>query len=239
MKEFDLESLKNGNGLNGNPVYIAHGNRVIDVSASKLWKSGLHMRRHHAGTDLTADLQEAPHGIDVLDRYPQIGIIQSLNPPPQETSPGALERILEKVPFLRRHPHPMTVHFPIVFHISPIVFLILYYLTGISSFEVTAWHCLGAAVLCTPVAIVTGLFTWWLNYSAQPIRPVKIKMILSPLVWLIALSAFLLRLFTPMVASSGSPLGIFYILMVASLFPLVFVIGWYGATLTFPIEKGK
>jgi uncharacterized membrane protein len=132
----------------------------------------------------------------------------------------------------------MTVHFPIVFHISPIMFLILYYLTGIGSFEVTAWHCLGAAVLFTPVAIVTGLFTWWLNYMAKPIRPVRIKMILSPLVWLIALSAFLLRLFTSTIASSGSALGIFYILMVASLFALVSVIGWYGATLTFPIEKG-
>ena len=33
------------------------------------------MRRHHSGNDLTTDMSAAPHGPEVLERYPQIGII--------------------------------------------------------------------------------------------------------------------------------------------------------------------
>ena len=48
-KEFTLEEVGNCNGQDGKPAYIVHRGRVIDVSNSKLWKDGLHMRRHHAG----------------------------------------------------------------------------------------------------------------------------------------------------------------------------------------------
>jgi len=57
-------------------LYIAHGGKVIDVTASKLWKGGLHMKRHHAGKDLTTDIQAAPHKLEVLDRYPQVGVLK-------------------------------------------------------------------------------------------------------------------------------------------------------------------
>ena len=78
--------------------------------------------------------------------------------------PAMLSRLLVRFPMLRRHPHPMTVHFPIVFAFSAAVFTLLYLVTGIASFESTALHCLGAGLLFTPVAMTTGYFTWWLNY---------------------------------------------------------------------------
>jgi predicted heme/steroid binding protein len=46
LREFSREELAKFNGENGQPVYIAHGDRVYDVSESKLWKTGSHMRRH-------------------------------------------------------------------------------------------------------------------------------------------------------------------------------------------------
>ena len=52
MKEFDPESLSQFNGKEGQPVYVAHKGRVFDVSASNLWKTGLHMKRHPAATSL-------------------------------------------------------------------------------------------------------------------------------------------------------------------------------------------
>src|SRR5512147_3240129 len=75
--EFTLEEVRNGNGEDGKPTYIVHRDRVIDVSNSKLWKGGLHMRRHHAGADLTTEIQAAPHGLEVLDRYPQVGVLNA------------------------------------------------------------------------------------------------------------------------------------------------------------------
>jgi predicted heme/steroid binding protein len=156
-KGFTLEELQSFNGQDGKPVYIVHRGRVIDVSNSRLWKDGVHMRRHHAGTDLTTDILGAPHDLDVLDRYPQVGVLRSVEESVSRPMPAALAALLDRFPMLRRHPHPMTVHFPIVFLLSTTAFNLIYLMTGIPSFEVTALHCLGAAVLFTPVAIGTGL----------------------------------------------------------------------------------
>ena len=76
MQEFDIAELEKYDGKEGRPIYIAYQGKVYDVSNSKLWKSGLHMKRHHAGGDLTIDIQGAPHAPDVLERYPQIGTLK-------------------------------------------------------------------------------------------------------------------------------------------------------------------
>ena len=49
MKEFSAQELLEYNGEDGKPVYIVHQGKVYDVSDSKLWKTGLHMKRHPAG----------------------------------------------------------------------------------------------------------------------------------------------------------------------------------------------
>ena len=53
LKEFTREELSRFNGEDGKPVYIAFEGKVYDASGSNLWKTGLHMRRHQAGTDLS------------------------------------------------------------------------------------------------------------------------------------------------------------------------------------------
>ena len=141
MREFDLEELAKFDGKDGRPAYIAVHGWVIDVSESKLWKDGIHMQRHHAGKNLTTDITAAPHGPETLAKYPQVGILKR-----EVTAieiPKALSWLLAKFPMLRRHPHPMTVHFPIVFGFSTTVFNVLYLITGVKAFELTALHCLG------------------------------------------------------------------------------------------------
>src|SRR4030042_1541686 len=236
MKEFDPESLAEFNGKEGRPIYIAHEGRVIDVSGSKFWKTGLHMKRHEAGKDLTADIEAAPHGTEVLDRYPQVGIL-SKEEEGVRPMPKVLSGLLDRFPVLRRHPHPMLVHFPIVFIFSPPLFTILYLITRIKSFETTAWHCLGGGILFTPLAILTGYFTWWLNYLAKPMRPVTIKIRFSILLMAISVIAFIWRFLSPDVLISFTGESILYFLLILSLIPIVTVIGWFGATLTFPLEK--
>ena len=131
----------------------------------------------------------------------------------------------------------MTVHFPIVFMIATSCFNLLYLLTGISSLELTALHCLGAGVLFTPVVILTGLFTWWLNYMAKPIRPVIIKLTVSLLLFVVSMVAFTWRVADPAVLNVFGLRSVIYFLLILSLTPLVGIIGWFGAQLTFPVER--
>lgn len=237
MKEFDCESLTEFKGENGKSVYIAYQGRIIDVSNSKFWKTGLHMKRHEAGRDLTADIEAAPHGMDVLDRYPQVGILKKKEEEARPM-PQVLSGLLDRFPVLRRHPHPILVHFPIVFMFSPTLFNLLYLITGVQSFEDTAFHCLGGGILFTPLAILTGYFTWWMNYLARPMKAVTIKIRFSLLLLTISVIAFLWRFLSSGVLISFTGESILYFLLIFSLIPIVTVIGWFGATLTFPL-KGK
>jgi predicted heme/steroid binding protein/uncharacterized membrane protein len=238
MQEFDTAELEKFDGNNGRPVYVAYKGKVYDISDSKLWRNGLHMKRHHAGRDMTTDIQGAPHEPDVLERYPQVGTLKKEEAEVAELEiPQPLARLLEKVPMLRRHPHPMTVHFPIVFSFTATVFNVLYLLFGIKSLEITAFHSLGAGILFTVVAIVTGLYTWWLNYMAKPLRAVNIKLTFALILLAVQIIAFIWRLKVPQVMESIQGANLIYLLLVLSLFPIVVVIGWFGAFLTFPVEN--
>jgi predicted heme/steroid binding protein/uncharacterized membrane protein len=231
MKEFDPETLAQFNGKEGRPVYVAQNGKIFDVSASRLWKTGTHMNRHPSGRDLTADLSAAPHGSEILERYPQVGTLKKKEE--DRALPGPLGHLLARFPFLRRHPHPMVVHFPIVFSVVPVLFHLLGRITGERAFETTALHCLAAGILFWFPAVLTGFFTWWLNYQARPLRAVRIKIGFSFLLVALALAAFSLRVLGPV--SPG--MEILYGLLLLSLVPVSAVIGSFGASLTFPVEK--
>jgi predicted heme/steroid binding protein len=76
-KKFTLEELKQNDGKNGKPAYIAFKGKVYDVSDDFLWVEGDHQGEHTAGQDLTEAMQHAPHMEDVLERSPMkiIGIL--------------------------------------------------------------------------------------------------------------------------------------------------------------------
>jgi predicted heme/steroid binding protein/uncharacterized membrane protein len=237
VKEIDQETLAKSNGKEGNPVCVAYKGRVIDVTKSKLWQTGTHMGRHPAGRDLTAEIGAAPHGPEVLDRYPEIGSLKSAAPMEERRIPSFLASFLSRYPFFRRHPHPASVHFPIAFMAGASGFYLLYLITGISSFETTVLHCAGAGILLLFVAMGTGLFTWWLNYMAKPIRQVTIKIILSSIMLIDAIGAFVWRVSDPSMINKVQGAGIVYVILVLALGPLAVTIGYFGGTLTFPLEK--
>lgn len=243
LKEFTPADLAANAGANDQPVYIAFQGKVYDVSGSGLWEGGQHMGAHGAGADLTGEFPDAPHGEEVFERYPQVGVVKAAETAPEtpEPQPSAARefwlRQVQRVPLLRRHPHPMVVHFPIVFMISTTVFTLLYLFTGVRSFEVTGFHCLGGGVLFTPVAMVTGWFTWWLNYESRYLKPVVVKLILSPILFLVGTGAFIWRFLNPeiLVQPHDWP-SLAYLVLICSLTPLVSLIGAYGAVLTFPLH---
>ena len=235
MKEFDADELAAFNGENGNPTYIAFDGIVYDVSESKLWRKGQHMNRHRSGADLTGDMPAAPHASDVLERFPKVGTFKKVVVEEQEIPP-LIAWLIGRFPFLRRHPHPMTVHFPIVFVFSTSFFNILYLVTDVKSFEITALHCLAGGILFSIVGIVTGIYTWWLNYMAKPFKAVKIKLPLTISLFVTEVVIFIWRILSPDILDAVNAGSIIYFLLVLAMIPMITVIGWYGASMTFPVE---
>lgn len=71
--EFTVQQLAACDGVDGHPNYFAYYGRVYDAGWSRLWQDGRHMGRHPAGADLSAALEQAPHGEDRILRLSEVG----------------------------------------------------------------------------------------------------------------------------------------------------------------------
>jgi predicted heme/steroid binding protein/uncharacterized membrane protein len=246
MKEIERTELAVNNGTNGKPLWVAYEGRVFDLSESGLWEGGSHMGSHNAGGDLTEELGGAPHGPEMLERFPEIGVLKDKNDlhskeglsTKEETSARSLPDLFTRFPILKRHPHPMTVHFPIVLGVFAPLLIILYFIFDNPGFELASFYCLGAGFIFIPIAMITGYITWRVNYGGHPIRAVTIKKVLSVVLLVIDSAAFAWRFTDPGIPHI-SVAGAFYFLLVFLLMPIVIVTGWFGATLTFPLAKPK
>jgi predicted heme/steroid binding protein len=76
MRELSRQELRQYNGKNGAPAYIAFNGRVYDVTKSFLWRDGNHQVFHNASLDLTAELKQAPHGEDLIERFSIVGVLR-------------------------------------------------------------------------------------------------------------------------------------------------------------------
>jgi predicted heme/steroid binding protein/uncharacterized membrane protein len=234
LKEFTREELSRFNGEDGRPVYIAYEGNVYDASESRLWKTGQHMRRHQGGADLSEEIGGAPHGVEVLKRLRQVGTLKAEKDPMDEHIPDILLAVYRKIPMLRRHPHPMTVHFPIAFTMLFPVLNLLYLVTGKKSFDISSFHVLVAALLFTPVALLTGPYNWWINYAGKWSRIIAVKMFGSLVLISLILAIFMWRILVPDILLQPSGARIVYIMLSLALVPVVTVLGWFGAKMTFP-----
>ena len=234
LREFTRAELANYNGKEGQPVYIAYDGKVYDVSESKLWKTGAHMMRHESGEDLTADIGGAPHDTEVLERFPQVGILKPEKDPMDEHIPDVLLAVFRMIPMLRRHPHPMTVHFPIAFMMLFPVLNILYLVTGNASFEISSFHVLVAGLVFTPVALITGPYNWWINYAGKWSKIIAVKMFGSLILITLILVIFMWKILVPDIMLQPSGARIIYVILSLTLVPIITVLGWFGAKMTFP-----
>jgi predicted heme/steroid binding protein/uncharacterized membrane protein len=235
MKEMTSEELLLFNGKDGKPVYVAFQGRVYDVTQSRLWGTGSHMKRHPSGKDLTGEIAAAPHGPEVLDRYPQVGFLKSAPSEELNHLPPWLQNVLERFPSLRRHPHPMVVHFPIAFLMGASLFILLYLFLRHPSLEMTSFFLLLLGALASPFAMATGLLTWWINYRLKLSYFVKRKLQLSALLLALELILVLWRSTNP--ATPPEEVYSVYAILMLILTPVVGLLGYYGGQMTFPSEK--
>jgi predicted heme/steroid binding protein len=73
--EMSESELSQFDGKEGRKAYFACNGRVFDVSASNLWKNGLHVGRHLAGNDLSEKLKLAPHGEEKVLQMPVVAVL--------------------------------------------------------------------------------------------------------------------------------------------------------------------
>ena len=231
MKEFTSEELLTFNGKDGKPVYIAFEGKVYDVSKSPLWSSGLHMNRHPSGKNLTGEISAAPHGPEVVERHPQVGILKKGTSEELRHLPPILENLLQQFPMARRHPHPMIVHFPLAFLMAASLFILLHLLFKKPAFEITSFYLLILGAISSPFAMVTGLLTWWVNYRLKLTLFVKRKIQFSILLLILEMILIIWRSLTPAITNP-----LYFILMIL-LTPIVGLLGYYGGQMTFPAEK--
>jgi predicted heme/steroid binding protein/uncharacterized membrane protein len=231
MKEFTAEELSSFNGKEGKPIYITFQGKVYDVTKSPLWAKGLHMNRHPAGKDLTGEISAAPHGPEVLERYPQIGTVKKGPPEELKHLPLFLQDFLQRFPMARRHPHPMVVHFPIALFMAASLFILLALLFQKGSFEIVSLYLLILGAISSPFAMATGLLTWWINYRFKFNYFVRRKIQLSILLLIFEVILIVWRI------SQVKIYHPFYIVVMVLLTPIVSLLGYYGGQLTFPVEK--
>jgi len=235
MKELLPEEMASFNGKDGKPVYVAFQGRIYDVTQSRLWATGSHMKRHPSGRDLTGEISAAPHGPEILERYPQVAVLKAAPSEELKHLPHWLRSVLEKFPSLKRHPHPMVVHFPIALAMAASLFILLFVFFPISSFEITGFYLLLLGAIASPFAMATGFLTWWVNYMLKPNPFVRKKIWLSFLLLTLEVSLILWRGLCP--AFSSRDMSPLYIILMLALAPVVGLIGYYGGQLTFPAEK--
>lgn len=83
----DIDKISKYNGAAGRPAYIIYRGEVYDVTGSNKWEKGRHYGNHRAGTDLSIEMEWAPHGDQVLDRVKHVGkAVESDEPAEEESS---------------------------------------------------------------------------------------------------------------------------------------------------------
>lgn len=67
LPHISATELKLNNGQSGHKSYVALNGKVYDVSNVDEWKGGKHYKGMVAGTDLTPNIKNSPHGASIVD----------------------------------------------------------------------------------------------------------------------------------------------------------------------------
>ncbi len=231
MGAMNKDELHGYDGKDENKTYVAYKGKVYDVSGSKLWRNGKHVKTHHAGHDLSRAMAAAPHGPDVMERFEVVAELM------EEKVAAAGESVIKTPPkwaerILDEHPHPISVHFPIALCIAAALFSLLGLFIRDPALDKVVFYNIVLALLSTPVAIFTGVLSWYYNYNGIWTHIYRIKTYLTIL---LALEFAVVLVVRFALAGGGGDVW-FWVDMVTvlAMAPTVMALGYYGGKITFP-----
>ncbi len=224
QRRFTISELKEFDGNEGRPAYIALKGKVYDVSDSHLWESGNHLSAHAAGLDLTMSIANAPHAEEVMAKFKVVGeLIQ------EGYGRQKLVQRLQKM-----HLHSMLVHFPMAYSlVVPLLSFLAIWLHD-SSFDMASHFMLLLGFLAAPAGGVSGIFSWRVTYEGRMTKNIYRKILLTALLTAAITVSFVWRIFDPNILVGNSFLSYVYFGLTASLIPITLLLGHYGGKIVFP-----
>ncbi len=222
-RQFTAQELKEYDGKEGKPAYIAFEGKVYDVSDSRLWKNGTHAKIHFAGNDLTENILKAPHSEEVLIKFHIVGELT------REES--FRQKLLLKL--VELHPHPILVHFSIAYSIAVSLLALLYIFTDNTYFERSSYYLIILGFLAAPFSALSGLLSWKITYEGRMTGIFARKIIFSVVLLFVITVCFIWRIQNPDILVTTTYLSYIYLTMVVSLVPIVTILGYDGGKIVY------
>ncbi len=221
--QLTTSQLKEFDGKEGRPAYIAYKGVIYDVSKSPLWKKGNHPGAHTAGNDLTMSIMNAPHTEELLMKFEVVGeLIQE-----GYTRQKFVNRIQ------KLHMHSMVVHFSLAYSVIVPLLAFLFLLTREVFFEFASYFMLLLGLLAGPVAGFSGIFSWKVTYESRMTKVFSRKILLTFVLVLVIFLAFVWRTLDPNILINTTSMSFVYLALSISLVPLSVMLGNYGGKIVF------
>ncbi|MBI2859755.1 MAG: response regulator [Chloroflexi bacterium] len=220
-RQFSLTELQTYDGKEGRQAYIAFEGKVYDVTTSRFWKGGAHIKQHFAGQDLTGLVAKAPHGAESLLKVRVVGVLVK-----EKSLAQKFLLHLEE-----HHPHSLVVHLSIAYGLCTPFFALLYLVTGELSFEKAAYYLLVLGLASAPFSTLSGVLSWRLTFEGTMNRLFGWKIALSAALFALTVPAVLWRALDPDVLVRANYL--FLGLLIAQV-PLAALLGYAGGKISHP-----
>ena len=134
-------------------------------------------------------------------------------------------------------PHAVAAHFPNALIPTIWLFLLLFAVTALPSFESTAFYLLVMSLLAVPVTMATGLYDWKSRFGGVMTPLFRKKIFLScQLLVSLGLATGLYRANSGILQQHGGLFWLFLLFLVIALTSVV-LLGHYGAVLVFGTRR--
>lgn len=135
------------------------------------------------------------------------------------------------------HPHPMAVHFPIALHYFSAFADILFLAHPSTEYGAAVFLSFLIATVMGFVALIVGVFSWWINYNLVTSKVFVIKLIGALFTLFIGLIPIVQKFLNTDVPFSTGMDGLIYHAIIFITVVSVTIVGYYGGKITWRGKK--